>query len=65
MIKSGYNNIHNKVIFTISILLNIIFIIFVFANLNEHQIYTYLNSDTLYLPSIFKDLFIDKSGLYG
>ncbi len=65
MIKNKYLHLHDKTIFAISILLNIIFIILVFANLNEHQIYTYLNSDTLYLPSIFKDLFIDKSGLYG
>ncbi|MDA3779222.1 MAG: hypothetical protein PF487_03165 [Bacteroidales bacterium] len=65
MIKNKYLNLHDNTIFSISILLNVIFIILVFANLNEQQIYTYLNSDTLYLPSIFKDLFIDKSGLNG
>ena len=37
----------------------------VFAHLNDSQVYVYFNSDTLYLPSIFRDLFVDHSGFNG
>ena len=56
---------HQKIFFIISILINLILTIIIFATINEKQIYIYFNSDTLYLPSIYKDLFIDKSGLAG
>jgi len=51
----------DKIIFILTCLLSIVFVFIVFGNLDEKQIYVYLNSDTLYLPSIFKDLFIDGS----
>lgn len=56
---------NQKILFLLSILINIVLTIIIFATINEKQIYTYFNSDTLYLPSIYKDLFIDKSGLAG
>lgn len=54
-----------KILLILSILINVVLTIIIFATINEKQIYTYFNSDTLYLPSIYKDLFIDKSGLAG
>ncbi|MBU8892083.1 MAG: hypothetical protein KOO66_04850 [Bacteroidales bacterium] len=56
---------YQKIFFLISIFINIILAVIIFATINEKQIYTYFNSDTLYLPSIYKDLFIDKSGFAG
>jgi hypothetical protein len=53
------------IIYLFSILINIGFVIFVFTGLTENQIYTYFNSDTLYLHSIYKDIFLDKSGISG
>ncbi len=56
---------YQKIFFVTSILINIILAVIIFATINEKQIYTYFNSDTLYLPSIYKDLFIDESGFAG
>ena len=67
MINSSilYSKTNQKILFVISILINLILTTIIFATINEKQIYTYFNSDTLYLPSIYKDLFIDKSGFEG
>jgi len=54
-----------KIIYVFSILLSLAMITLVFSGLNEQQIHVYFNSDTLYLPSIFKDLFQDHSGFKG
>jgi hypothetical protein len=48
-----------------SLLLIIGFSLMAFASLTPQQISVYFNSDTFYLPSIFRDLFIDGSGLKG
>ncbi len=61
-----YNNRSIPVIFFgLSILLNLALTVLLFANLNDEQIHVYFNSDTLYLPSIYRDLFIDKNGFAG
>jgi hypothetical protein len=52
-------------IWNISFLLNILWVFLVFFSITESQLYVYFNSDTLYLPSIFKDIFIDKTGISG
>ncbi len=57
--------IYSKCFFFISIFVNIILSIIIFATLNDKQIYVYFNSDTLYLPSIYRDLFIDNNTLNG
>lgn len=49
----------------LSLLLIVLFSLLVFATLTPQQISVYINSDTLYLPSIFRDVFIDGSGLKG
>ena len=51
--------------YIISILSNLVLIIFLFASLDPAGLDVYFNSDTLYLPSIFKDLFVDKNGICG
>ncbi len=53
------------VIYLFSVLVNIGFVVFVFSGLTENQLNTYFNSDTLYLQSIYKDIFLDKSGISG
>lgn len=58
-------NKYSFLIWNLSFLLNIIWIIFIFFSLSEKQLYVYFNSDTLYLPSLFKDLFIDRTGISG
>ena len=54
-----------KPVWFLTLLINLVWLLAVFASLNESQIYTYFNSDTLYLPSIFRDLFYDRSGFRG
>ncbi len=44
----------------LSILLNILLIIVIYFQLNEGELFRYINSDTLYLPTFFRDLFYDK-----
>jgi len=58
------NNIQ-KLIFVITLIFNVLLIIILFAGLSSKNINNYLSSDMLYLPSIYKDLIIDKSGLAG
>lgn len=57
------NKILNRLILFISFLLNVVFVFLVFGQVDEHEIGIYIWSDTLYLPSIFKDLFVDGTGL--
>jgi hypothetical protein len=56
------SKILNRVILFLSFLLNVVFVFLVFGQIDEHEIGIYIWSDTLYLPSIFKDLFIDGTG---
>ncbi len=58
-------DIGGVVIWAISLLLGVVWVIFVFSSLNDQGLYTYFNSDTLYLPSIFRDVFVDGSGFRG
>lgn len=41
------------------------FSVFSFASLTPQQVSVYFNSDTFYLASIFRDVFVDGSGLEG
>ncbi len=59
------NDIKEKLVWLLSAAVSLLVILEVFASLDDKQIYIYFNSDTLYLPSIFRDLFIDHSGFRG
>lgn len=59
------SSLPEKVFFFGAVLMNVMLAIAVFSGLSDKQLYTYFNSDTLYLPSVYKDLFIDKSGFAG
>ncbi|MDK2978802.1 MAG: hypothetical protein PWP52_1516 [Bacteroidales bacterium] len=54
-----------KLIFVLTLILNALLVIILFADLSDINTGHYLSSDMLYLPSIYKDLIIDKSGLAG
>ena len=54
-----------KITLWASAILSILFVILIFASLNDQQMRAFFSSDTLYLPSIYKDIFIDKSGISG
>lgn len=54
-----------KAIFVFTLILNALLVVLLFADLSTENIGHYLSSDMLYLPSIYKDLIIDKSGLAG
>ncbi|MFW5793517.1 MAG: hypothetical protein ACOCWC_04470 [Bacteroidota bacterium] len=56
---------HGFLIWNLSFVLNIIWVFLIFFSLDDKQLYVYFNSDTLYLPSIFKDVFIDRTGFQG
>ncbi len=44
---------------------SLILVIAVFSNFNQSELDVFFNSDTLYLPSIYKDLIIDKNSING
>ncbi len=44
---------------------NLILVIAVFSNFNQSELDVFFNSDTLYLPSIYKDLIVDKNSING
>ncbi len=52
-------------IYGISFLINFLLILIVFASFNTGSLRIYYNSDTLYLASIYKDLFVDGTGFKG
>ncbi len=54
-----------KYLFYLTLLLNAIFVLQVFGSAGEVELDVFFNSDGLYLPSIYKDLFIDHSGFEG
>ncbi|MBN1413585.1 MAG: hypothetical protein JW973_00680 [Bacteroidales bacterium] len=45
----------------ISLLLNVAFIIAVYFQLDTYELYLFINSDTLYLPLLFRDIVIDHA----
>jgi hypothetical protein len=59
MLKTG------KVTWIISLAVNLAWVLIVFSSLGPHQLPVWFNSDTLYLPSLYRDLFVDNSGLRG
>ncbi len=55
----------NRVVFILSFLVNIILVFQIFAHISGYNIDYFFSSDSLYLASIYKDLFEDKTGLQG
>ncbi len=53
------------IIYGISWLLNLLLVASVFASFNTESFRIFFNSDTLYLASIYKDLFVDGTGFSG
>jgi len=45
----------------ISFLLNVVFILIVYFQLNDTELGIYIGSDTLYLPLLFRDIVMDHS----
>lgn len=54
-----------KALFYTTLVLNLIFVFQIFGSLTEKELGIYFNSDALYLPSIYKDIFIDNTGFAG
>ena len=52
-------------IYALSFILNLLLVIALFSSLTPDDIKIYFNSDTLYLPSLYRDLFIDHNNLRG
>jgi hypothetical protein len=59
------NKILLKVLFYLTLFLNLVFVLQVFGSLTEKELSYFFNSDALYLPSIYKDIFVDESGFAG
>jgi len=55
----------NNTLYSFSWLINLLLITAVFSSFNAESFRIYFNSDTLYLGSIYKDLFIDGTGFKG
>lgn len=54
-----------KALFYLTLILNLVFVLQIFSVLSEAELNTFFNSDGLYLPSIYKDIFIDNTGFAG
>jgi hypothetical protein len=54
-----------KTLFIISLFVNVLLVLQIYASLSGWSLSLLFNSDALYLPSIFKDVFIDKTGFEG
>ncbi|MGF1583936.1 MAG: hypothetical protein ACFCUM_01345 [Bacteroidales bacterium] len=54
-----------RLLWFMTLVINFLWVLIVFASLDSNQVWTYFNSDTMYLPSIYKDIFIDGSGARG
>lgn len=54
-----------KFFFYLTLLLNLVFVLQIFGTLSEKELSVFFNSDALYLPSIYKDLFVDNTGFAG
>jgi hypothetical protein len=52
-------------IYLLTWILNLLALIVVFGSLNTYMIEVYFNSDALFLPSFYKDIFIDGTGFRG
>jgi hypothetical protein len=52
-------------IYALSFILNLLLLFALFSSLNLDDLKHYFNSDTLYLPSLYRDLFIDHNSLKG
>lgn len=61
--KFKFDILKSNAILWLSFLINIVLVMLVFARMEEFHRAMYTNSDTLYMPAIFKDLFIDKTGI--
>ncbi len=53
------------ILYIFGVVINVALIVLVFASLDPSGLDVYFNSDTLYLPSVYRDLFLDKSGICG
>jgi len=52
-------------IYALSFILNLILLFALFSRLDLNDLKLYFNSDALYLPSLYRDLFIDHNSLKG
>lgn len=57
--------INSQMLSLVCLAMNLLVILMVFASLGKYEIYTFTNTDTLYLPSIWKDVMIDGTGFKG
>ena len=55
----------NRIFYIFSFLVNIVFVFQIFADISGLHLDYYFSSDSLYLASIYKDLFVDHTGFEG
>jgi len=55
----------NNYWFITGILLSVVLILLWFSSLGENQFLILFSSDALYLPSIYKDIFVDGNSMQG
>ena len=60
-----HNQLFSQSIYSFTWILNLLALIVVFGSLNTYMIEVYFNSDALFLPSFFKDIFVDGTGFKG
>ena len=54
-----------SILYALTVLVSILFIFSIFSTLSDYDYTVFFNSDTLYLPFLYKDLFINHMGVQG
>lgn len=65
MDKIPIKQFFQKTNFVLAIIFSLVCVVLVFAGMEEQQLKVFFSSDALYLQSIYKDIFLDKTGVGG
>ncbi|MCF6365176.1 MAG: hypothetical protein L3J35_03145 [Bacteroidales bacterium] len=58
-------SVSKKLFYILTVFINLLLVFATFSSMKEGDFRTYFNSDTLYLGSLYKDIFIDGTGFKG
>jgi hypothetical protein len=65
MFRTSNNKLFTRFLCILIFILNLVLIIVLFSRLSPNDLKIYFNSEALYLPSLYRDLFIDHNPLIG
>jgi hypothetical protein len=53
------------ILYSLTVLVSVLFVISLFSSLTDFELTIFFNSDTLYLPALYRDLFVYHTGIQG